>query len=86
MQKWEYLVVYIQDSKRAQDQPEMDHYLDADRYSEQLNKYGDAGWELIAFEWTTDGAKAALKRPKAASSTVSAKKPRASRKKDSTQL
>lgn len=61
--KWEYLVVYMEDSKVAQDQKEFDTYLDADKFTQQLNKYGSAGWELVAFEWTDSGAKAAFKRP-----------------------
>ena len=64
MTKWEYLVVYLQDSDVAQDQKEVDVFLDADKFTEKLNTYGDAGWELIAFEWEERGAKAALKRPK----------------------
>lgn len=62
--KWEYLVVYLSDSKVAEDNPEMDVHLDADTFTEKLNKYGDAGWELVSFEWQKDGAKAALKRQK----------------------
>ena len=61
---WEYLVVYLSDSKVAEDQKEIDVHLDADTFTEKLNKYGEAGWELVAFEWEKDGAKAALKRPK----------------------
>lgn len=64
MQKWEYLVVYIQDSKVAEDKPDVDVFLDADTFTDKLNKYGNAGWELVSFEWERDGAKAALKRPK----------------------
>jgi hypothetical protein len=63
MAKWEYLVVYLQDSTVAQEQADVDVYLDADKYSEQLNKYGQAGWELVSFEWEQHGAKAAFKRP-----------------------
>ena len=62
-QQWEYLVVYLQDSDKAQDQPEIDMYLDADKFTDQMNKYGQAGWELVSFEWTKGGAKAAFKRP-----------------------
>jgi hypothetical protein len=65
MQKWEYLVAYITDSKVAQDKPEYDVYLDADKYTQALNQYGDAGWELVSFEAGENGAKAAFKRPKA---------------------
>lgn len=65
MQKWEYLVVYIHDSKVANDGTDEDNFLDADTYTDKLNIYGQAGWELVAFEWTVDGGKAALKRPKA---------------------
>ena len=64
MAKWEYLVVYVQDSKVAEDNKEVDVFLDADTFTEKLNKYGDAGWELVSFEWETDGAKAAFKREK----------------------
>lgn len=64
MPKWEYLVVYITDTDLTED-PEMDLHLDADRFTDQLNKYGDAGWELISFNWDSpDGAKAAFKRQK----------------------
>ena len=63
MQKWEYLVVYLQDSDVAQDQADVDVYLDADKFTEKLNQYGEAGWELVSFEWEERGAKAALKRP-----------------------
>lgn len=62
---WEYLVVYIQDSKVAEDKPDVDAFLDADTFTDKLNKYGDAGWELVSFDWEKDGAKAAFKRPKA---------------------
>ncbi len=61
---WEYLVVYLTDSDVAQDQNTVDIYLDADKFSEQLNKYGKAGWELVSFQWETEGAKAAFKRKK----------------------
>jgi len=63
MQEWEYLVVYLQDSKQTEDR-QMDTHLDADVFTEKLNKYGAAGWELVSFEWTDNGAKCALKRPK----------------------
>ncbi|MEL6148533.1 MAG: DUF4177 domain-containing protein [Chloroflexota bacterium] len=64
--KFEYLVVYITDSK-VSDDAEMDRHLDADRFTEQLNKFGEAGWELVSFEWedANSGAKAAFKRQKA---------------------
>ena len=62
MQKWQYLVVFIEDSKTAQDQPQYDVFVDADRFTDKLNVYGNAGWELISFEWGADGAKAAFKR------------------------
>lgn len=64
MQNWEYLVVFIQDSKVAEGDKQFDPFLDADTFTEKLNVYGQAGWELVSFEWTTDGAKAALKRPR----------------------
>jgi hypothetical protein len=64
MTKWEYLVVFIQDNKVAQDMKEIDVHMDADKYTEKMNKYGEAGWELVSFEWTEDGAKAAFKRPR----------------------
>jgi hypothetical protein len=64
MTKWEYLVVFIQDNKVAEDNKEIDVFLDADTFTDKLNKYGEAGWELVSFEWETDGAKAAFKRPR----------------------
>lgn len=62
MAQWEYLVVFILDSDIAQDNREFDRHLDADRFTEKLNVYGQAGWELVSFEWTDEGAKAAFKR------------------------
>lgn len=64
MTRWEYLVVYLGDSKAAESDPEMDRHLDADTFTEKLNKYGTAGWELVSFAWEQHGAKAVLKRPK----------------------
>lgn len=62
--RWEYLVVYVSDSKVAEDGSEEDTFLDADRYTDKLNKYGEAGWEMVSFEWGKDGAKVAFKREK----------------------
>jgi hypothetical protein len=62
--QWEYLVVFIPDSRVAQADPEIDNHLDADTYTDKLNMYGEAGWELVGFEWTVEGAKCALKRPR----------------------
>lgn len=63
MQKYEYLVVYMSDVNKTED-IEMDRHMDADHFSEQLNKYGAGGWELVSFEWENGGgAKAAFKRP-----------------------
>lgn len=64
MQRWEYLVVYITDSKVAEDKPEVDTHLDADTFTDKLNMYGEAGWEMVSFTWEQDGAKVALKRPR----------------------
>lgn len=64
MTQWEYLVVYLNDSKVAESDPEMDRYLDADTYTEKLNKHGAAGWELLSFVWEQHGAKAVFKRAK----------------------
>lgn len=66
MTQWEYLIVFIADSKIAQDNQEMDVHLDADTFTDRLNKYGAAGWELVSFSWEANGARAALKRPKPA--------------------
>jgi hypothetical protein len=62
MAKWEYLVVYIEDSKIAEDQPGVDVFMDADRFTEKLSTYGNAGWEMVSFQWEEHGAKAAFKR------------------------
>ena len=64
MQMWEYLVVYITDSKVAEDGTEIDIHLDADTFTDKLNTYGEAGWEMVSFEWERDGAKVAFKRPR----------------------
>jgi hypothetical protein len=64
MPQWEYLVIFIEDSKVAQDQPAVDVYMDVDKYSQALNRYGDAGWELVSFEGRPEGARAAFKRLK----------------------
>lgn len=67
MPKFEYLVVYITDTNLTEDQ-EIDMHLDADRFTERLNSYGEAGWELVSFTWEGEGdqgAKACFKRVKA---------------------
>ena len=61
MEKWEYLVVYLKDSA-VSDETSVDPFLDADKFTEQLNKYGQGGWELVSFEWEMNAAKAAFKR------------------------
>lgn len=63
MQKWEYLIVYIRDVDLPIEDNEADLYADADAFTQRLNTYGQAGWELVSFEWTEKGARAALKRP-----------------------
>jgi hypothetical protein len=63
MQKWEYLIVFIKDADLPIEDEEADRYVDADAFTERLNTYGEAGWELVSFEWLEKGAKAALKRP-----------------------
>jgi hypothetical protein len=63
MQKWEYLIVFIKDKDLPVEDEEANLYMDADAFTERLNTYGQAGWELVSFEWLTKGAKAALKRP-----------------------
>ena len=63
MQKWEYLAVFVKDSDISDDK-EIDVHLDADTFTEKLNRYGQAGWELVSFNWLDDGgAKAVFKRP-----------------------
>ncbi|MBC7871431.1 MAG: DUF4177 domain-containing protein [Chitinophagaceae bacterium] len=52
----------MEGSAVAQEHPEVDVYLDADKFTEKLNTYGKAGWELTSFEWTDHGAKASFKR------------------------
>jgi hypothetical protein len=64
MQKWEYLIVYIRDVDLPVEDKEADLYADADAFTQRLNTYGQAGWELVNFEWLDKGARAALKRPK----------------------
>lgn len=64
MQKWEYLVVFIRDVDISDDHGDADAHADADVFTERLNTYGSAGWELVSFEWTDRGAKVALKRPR----------------------
>jgi hypothetical protein len=67
MQKWEYLVVYIQtrEANAAVSELGMEPHLNADKFTEQLNKYASGGWELMNFEWDGDeGAKALFKRPR----------------------
>ncbi len=63
MPNWEYLVVFVEDSDVADGQQAFDTHLDADRFTESLNRYGKAGWELVSFTWEENGAKAAFKRP-----------------------
>lgn len=67
MQKWEYLVVYIQGREvpPEPEAPEADAHANADKFTEQLNRYASGGWELMNFEWDGDqGAKAIFKRPR----------------------
>jgi len=67
MQKWEYLVVYIQaqETTPAAVQMGMETHLNADKFTERLNHYASAGWELMHFEWDgNQGAKAVFKRPR----------------------
>ena len=63
MEKWEYLVVFLRDVDLESEDKEADTFADADKFTDRLNTYGKAGWELVSFQWTDDGAKAALKRP-----------------------
>ena len=67
MQKWEYLVVYIQaqEANEAAKEMGLEGHLNADKFTEQLNKHASGGWELMNFEWDSDkGAKAIFKRPR----------------------
>lgn len=67
MQKWEYLVVYIQgqDANSVAVEMGMEGHMNADKFTEQLNKYASGGWELMNFEWDGNkGAKALFKRAK----------------------
>lgn len=63
MQQFEYLVVFFA-NKDLTDDKEMDAHLDADRYTEKLNNYGEAGWQLVSSDWNDDGMKAVFMRPK----------------------
>jgi hypothetical protein len=65
MQKWEYLVVYIQARELNALEKDVDQHADADKYTDKLNQYATGGWELMTFEWDGDkGARALLKRPR----------------------
>ena len=50
MQKWEYLIVFIRDVDLPVDDKEADTYADADAFTQRLNTYGLAGWELVHME------------------------------------
>lgn len=63
MPQWEYLVVYMKDADLENMDADADYYADADVFTERLNAYGQAGWELVSFDWMLKGARAALKRP-----------------------
>lgn len=63
-QKWEYLVVFIEDNPTPDEQAMFDNYMDADKYTDALNRYGEAGWEMVSFQWEKNGGKAAFKRLK----------------------
>ena len=67
MQKWEYLAVFIQAQQAnaaAQEMGVVPH-LNADKFTEELNRHAVAGWELMQFEWVGDqGARAIFKRPR----------------------
>lgn len=65
MQQWEYLVVLIKGAELEHLDADADRFADADKFTEQLNKYAQAGWELVSFQWEQNYAKAAFKRPKA---------------------
>lgn len=67
MQKWEYLVVYIQaqDANAVALEMGVAAHLNADKFTETLNRHASAGWELMQFEWVgNDGARAIFKRPR----------------------
>ncbi len=67
MERWEYLVVYIQGRELSPDADTKgaDVHANADKFTETLNKYASGGWELMNFEWDGDrGAKAIFKRPR----------------------
>lgn len=67
MQKWEYLVVYIQSREHnaAAEKMGVEQHLNADKFTEQLNRHASGGWELMQFEWDGDqGARAIFKRPR----------------------
>jgi hypothetical protein len=67
MQKWEYLVVYIQaqELNAAVSTQQIDVHASADHFTETLNRYASGGWELMNFEWVgNEGARAIFKRPR----------------------
>ncbi len=61
--QWEYLVVVMRGVDLQDVDKEADMFADADKFSEQLNNYSRAGWELVSFQWEDNYAKAAFKRP-----------------------
>lgn len=64
MQQWEYLVVVMKGAELEAVDADADRFADADKFTEQLNKYASAGWELVSFQWDDNFAKAAFKRAK----------------------
>jgi hypothetical protein len=67
MQKWEYLVVYIQAREINPNVPHegVDVHSNADKFTETLNRHASGGWELTNFEWDgNQGARALFKRPR----------------------
>ena len=48
MQKWDYMWIYVGDSKGKPDQVANGETLKAQTYPEALNEVGARGWELVA--------------------------------------
>ena len=55
----------VQQARKVAKEMGLEGHLNADKYTEQLNKHASGGWELMNFDWDGNkGAKAIFKRPR----------------------